>query len=85
MVVGQVMLHIPAKYQTRNLYGYGNFPPDMSKSGISAFGILNGRRAAILDRIDPIFSVKMGPMGIHPHTKFGLLCNFQVPWPILIV
>ncbi len=35
--VGQVMLHIPAKYQTHNLYGYGNFPSDMSKSGISAF------------------------------------------------
>ncbi len=37
MLVGQVMLHIPTKYRTRNLYGYGNFPPDMSKSGISAF------------------------------------------------
>ncbi len=35
MLVGQVMIHIPAKYQTRNLYGYGNLPPDMSKSGIS--------------------------------------------------
>ncbi len=31
------MLHVPAKYRTRNLYGYGNFPPDMSKCGISAF------------------------------------------------
>ncbi len=35
--MGQLLLHIPAKYQTRNLYGYGNFPPDISKSGISAF------------------------------------------------
>ncbi len=24
------MLRIPAKYRSRNLYGYGNFPPDMS-------------------------------------------------------
>ncbi len=52
MLVGQVMLHIPAKYQTCNLYVYGNFPPDMSKSGILAF------KMAILDRIDPIFCLQ---------------------------
>ncbi len=63
------MLHIPAKYQTRNLYGYGNFPPDVKKWN---FGIQNGRQAAILDRLNPIFCLHMGPKGIHPDTKFGL-------------
>ncbi len=49
VLVGQVMLHIPAKYQTRNIYGYGNF------------GIQNGRQAASLDRIDPFFLCTDGP------------------------
>ncbi len=43
MLVSQVMLHIPAKYQTRNLYGYGDFPPDMSRSGISEFKMAASR------------------------------------------
>ncbi len=36
------------------------------------FGIQNGRQAAILDRINSIFCGHMGPLVIHPHTKFGL-------------
>ncbi len=63
------MLHIPAKYQTRNLYGYGNFPPDTYVKKWN-FGIQNGRQD--LDPINPIFLVQMGPIGIHPQTKFGL-------------
>ncbi len=70
------MLHIPAKYQTRNLYGYGNFPPDMSKSGISAFKMAARRPSWI--RSTQFFVYRWGLWG------YILIPNLAcLPYPIM--